>query len=926
MMRWLRQHQLSVGYVVTAAGLAVTAVAAAWATPQFSSWLAENQLQLEDPQYLWLTALIPILWFVRLHSLTDIPRGQQIVSTVLRSVMIAVLALALTGISEVTHEPRRAAVVMVVDVSNSVSDETLAEARNTLQSMWDARGQNSLQLVTFAGEPTVVPLQVDESGQLSPIERHPTGGLTTNLQKALQLAQSLYPSGAQKRVFVVTDGNETQGNGLSELASLRRMGVSVHVKKWSEQPLRHELMVRQLDVPEDIEVNVPFDVSVDMLANYEGKARCTLKIDKLVADVQTVTMTGKPQMVDFEPVRVREGGERAFRVDCAPDPGADATDVDPSSGDQVATNNTILVTRDVPEKQRLLYVEGERMYSTTFRNALRDDFQVDVRGAGGVPRTLQGMKRYKAIVISDVPRQTAFYRDNISYSQMRLLHAYTKAGGLLVFTGGQNSLGPGGYSDTYLERAVLPVRLDARHEIHTPRLALVLVIDRSGSMSGRKIELAKKAARETVKVLGRDDRVGIIAFDSQPIRIIRLTRASSTRRFDHQLKRLKAGGGTAIYPALDGAFQMLEGIDAQIKHVILLTDGQSNRTGILHLAEMMARKKITISTIAIGAGSDRNLLANIADVGRGRTYYTESAESIPKLFVDETRKVTRDSLVSDGFRAVLNPRFARLRFLKGVRIRDAPALDGYVSTQAKPGADVILATHRKEPLLARWKRGKGWVYVFTSDIKNKWAHRWIRWRGFAPLWRQLIKSGIHRKKDQWVYPAHVTVARGKLTIAADAVDSSDQFVGGVTSRALVTAPDGTQQTVTLTQTAPGRYESTVDASQYGPYQVNITHKKDGKKVAVSQARVTYPYPEELLRFEPNLERVRSLANATGGMEGPPMPSLFSASGNQSTHREPIWHWLLAAVLGAFLVDVLLRRVRLWHARTLQWGDATSNKG
>ncbi len=877
-------------------------------------WLNERQIRLEEPLYLWGLAAIPVLWIVRLHSLTDTPWAQQWLSAGLRSAILCVLSVALTNPSHIREEPRRSGVVVLVDVSESMSQKDLANARDSVQKLWDARGTQRLRLVTFAREPQVVSLYPDEKGQLPAIERHSDGGRTTDLQRALRLAEGLFEPGVKKRIVVVSDGNETMGNAANELATLQRLGVALSYVSPADVDASPELMVRRLDVPTDIEVNVPFDVTAEILANHNGHVKCTLKVDDLVADVQTVALTGAAQLVDFEPVRVREGGDRAFHVDCVPKPLPDGT-----VQDQVATNNRVSETRRVPKKNRLLYIEGERMYATNFRDALRDDFEVEVRGAAGLPTTLEKMKRYRAIVVSDVPRQTAYYRDNIGYKQMRLLDEYAQQGGMLLFTGGSDSLGPGGFSDTYLERKVLPVRLDARHEIHTPRLALVLVIDRSGSMSGRKIELAKKAARETVQVLGREDRVGIIAFDSQPIQIIRLTRATNTRRFDQKLRKLKAGGGTAIYPSLDAAFQMLERTQAKIKHVILLSDGQSNRTGVLHLSELMARKKITISTIAIGAGSDRSLLANVAEVGRGRAYYTESAESIPKLFVDETRKVTRDSVVSDGFRPRINPRFARLRFLKGVGMSSAPALDGYVSTQAKPSADVILQTHRNEPLLARWKRGKGWVYVFTSDIKNKWAHRWLRWRGFAPFWRQLIKDGIHKEKEEWVYPAEAFVARGQLKIAVDAVDKKDEFVSGVESTARISLPDGTSKTLKLKQQAPGRYEGTIPAEQYGPYRLQFDHRKDGKKIAISHASVSYPYPEELLRFDSDLTRIASLSEETGGLSDPKADAMWHATGHQSTHREPLWHWLLACALGGFLLDVFLRRVRLWPAKTVRWG-------
>ena len=107
--------------------------------------------------------------------------------------------------------------------------------------------------------------------------------------------------------------------------------------------------------------------------------------------------------------------------------------------------------------------------------------------------------------------------------------------------------------------------------------------DRSGSMSGPKIELAKEAARPTLDVLQPSDKLGIIAFDSAPVTVVRLQRAANRLKITDSVSRLSPGGGTAIFPALDQAYRVLSATQAKVKHIILLTDGQSNRSGVLDL-------------------------------------------------------------------------------------------------------------------------------------------------------------------------------------------------------------------------------------------------------------------------------------------------------------------------------------------------------
>src|SRR6185369_8505301 len=343
----------------------------------------------------------------------------------------------------------------------------------------------------------------------------------------------------------------------------------------------------------------------------------------------------------------------------------------------------------VKGKPRVLYVEGEPSAANYLSNALRrENIDVEVRSSYGIPRSPKDLQRFDLVLMSDVP--AAF----VSVDQMAAIEGYVRdLGGGFIMAGGENSFGSGGWTGSRLEK-LLPVRFDVEKKRDPPALGLVLCIDRSGSMTGEKIELAKDAAKATAELLGPEDLIGVTAFDSAATPIVRLQRAANRLRIAGDIARLQAGGGTNILPALREAYEELDPAPAKIKHVILLTDGQASYDGIQDLVDEMQQHKITVSAVGVGTGADKTLLTMIAERGGGRFYYTQDAQNIPKIFTKETTEVARNSLVEESVAVQVQK---HVELLDGVGINEAPPLRGYVSTKPKPLTDVILVSGLGEP-------------------------------------------------------------------------------------------------------------------------------------------------------------------------------------------------------------------------------------
>jgi hypothetical protein len=439
-------------------------------------------------------------------------------------------------------------------------------------------------------------------------------------------------------------------------------------------------------------------------------------------------------------------------------------------------------------------------------------------------------------------------------------------------------------------------------------------------MNGDRIELAKDAAKATVEILQRYDKVGVTAFDDGVQSLVRMQSASNRVRILSDIAKLRASGGTNIPVALLHAYEQLAITPAKLKHIILLTDGHSDSGNIFSEILPAARiEGITITSVAVGGQSDTTLLRRIAEGGGGRYYYTNDPYNVPRIFTKETSTVARSAMVEEPFRPSITK---RAQVLDGIPWSSAPYLLGYVSTKKKPEAELLMASDNGEPILARWRLGLGKVVAFTSDLKNRWAVEWVRWPGYAKFWSQLIRDTM-RANDADSLAMTTEVKQQEAQITVDAVGDDDRFINDLTSTIAITSPDGKTETVTLHQTAAGRYEAEVPLKQYGSYGLKATHDQDGDTIAVSLGSISNPYPREYLFVQPNREVLRQAAKVAGGETDPEPAVLFDAMGEEVKYRQELWPWFLIAAMILLVFDLALRRIRLSGRTEIRWDSVIS---
>ncbi|MEE8467100.1 MAG: VWA domain-containing protein, partial [Planctomycetota bacterium] len=619
----------------------------------------------------------------------------------------------------------------------------------------------------------------------------------TDLEAACRLARGILPTEVRRRVMILSDGNTNRGDILREVAELKKAGFSVHASllQRSEKP---EVIAEDVFLPAEAQVKAPFVVEFAITSNLETKALVKIYRNKYKIQEREVDLQIGRNLLTLDKVRLDEGFHEFEAVVEA-------------QGDTILENNVARGVVRVTGRPKVLLIERDERQARHLEEGLADEeIEVEVRPESGVPDDINDLLNYDVLILSDVSS------DRFAPGAMEAVKTYVREmGGGLVMIGGEHSFGLGGYYRTPIED-VLPVKMPIKKNIEKPNLALVLVIDKSGSMSGTKIELAKEAAIASAEVLKGNDRFGVVAFDGGAQWITPITDSTEMGSITSTIARLTPGGGTNIYNGLYEAYQGLLDEDAKLKHIILLSDGQTQGSGYDTLVGHIASDGITLSTVGIGDGADAQLLGDMAAWGAGEYYFTNDFGSIPQILTRETMRASKSMLVEEPFIPTM---LMESEVLKGISAESLPFLLGYVATQSKDNATVGLVSDYGDPILASWSYGLGRSVAFTSDAKSQWAAEWVAWDSFGKFWGQLVRSvmstGAHHELRS---RTRVDVEQGIARVTIDVRDRIGAYRDDVVPEvSILNDADGEPDPLEIEHLGPGLYRAEFSIEEYGEF-------------------------------------------------------------------------------------------------------------
>lgn len=852
-----------------------------------------------QPLALLLLLILPAFWLIDRISRTHLPRQRRRLVLGVRIAIAALLILGLAG-PRVIGRADEQAVAFLVDVSDSITppmrERQLAFLRDATAGMTD---RDRATIVAF-GAQSVVDRPLSAARQISPVASIVDGG-KTDIAGAIRLALATMPSTMARKIVVISDGNENTGKAIEQARVSTAAGVPIQVVPLAQQS-GPEVLVRQVETPSFVREGERFSATLTLEASQDTQARVHLLADGRLLSSQNVNLTQGSNNIVM-PQEPLPPGFHLFRVQVE------------ASADTYIQNNEGGSYTVVTGKPRVLVIESEAGETSYFAEALRSaGLEVDVRGTQTAVIDLPTLRGYESVVLANVPAA------DLSVTQMRAITSYVQnLGGGLVVLGGEQSYGVGRYNRTPLEEA-LPVKMDLRGRTLTASVALELVIDASGSMAGgpgsSKMELAKEAAIRATELLSEQDQLGVISFDDTPRWVVPMGFLEDPATVQAQIGSIAPGGGTAIFPALETAYNDIVTREAKVRHILLLTDGLSSGGDYDRLTALMQANNITLSTIAVGSDADFALMQRLASLGKGRYFEGNDPFEVPQMIVKDTQEVARAAIVEEPFRP---QQVGASPMLDGIDVSQMPPLLGYVSTTPKPTSQVLLVSNQVDPVLSEWQYGLGHVVAWTSDVKNRWAQDWLTWPEFSRFWSQVVKRTIPVPVDRNLQ-VQITSEGSTAKVTVDSVSDDKAYQNFLRTSATVVDPTNQQTQITLPQVAPGRYETRIPIGAEGAYFLNIMQADgNGAIVGARPAGFVVPYSQEYRDLRANPDLLGQLAGLTGGRVVDDPKSVFDRDRRVDGQPRELWPWLMLLAALLFIFDVAARRLRLgWMDAERAW--------
>jgi Ca-activated chloride channel homolog len=817
-------------------------------------------MKFAHPWFL-LVSFGPIVWCI--YSLL---RSSRPLSAALKALSMAAILVALAEPS-LTLPETKAAKVILIDTSASVSSQELARACSMAQRAEDKKGRNWAKIIPFDSMPRrLTPGELTNGLHL---ERAGSAN-ATNMEAAFSASMAAFPNGYLPGLLLISDGNENEGSTLRAVAQLRRLQIPVDTIPLGSHS-NSGLHLEGISMPHRAFSSELIPIDLTLKASAAGAA--------------TIDLSAEGKMLGHQVVRL-ESGTNVVRVDAR----IKSLGVVALSGiirSAQLGESTFQQAIELRRAQALYLSEDPAGTDANLLAALGQTNVEIERDAGQLDRDLYG---FQLLILNNLDLAT------VSPARKTKIENYVKNGGGLLLIGGEKQVYKENKQMDALDRA-LPAKLAPPE---APKgTCVALIIDKSSSMEGRKIELARLSAIGVVDHLHPNDTIGVLIFDNSFQWAVPMRRAEDKSLIKRLISGITPDGGTQIAPALAEAYRRVIPSAANFKHIVLLTDGISEEGDSLELAKEAAQHAVTISTVGLGQDVNRSYLEKVAATSGGRSYFLNEPVGLEQILLKDVETYSGTTAVERALTPIIA---SKADVLEGTGMENAPPLRGYARYKAKDGAQALLQMNsiRKDPLFVRWQYGLGRAAVFASDAKSRWAEAWINWPGFDKFWTNVTRDLLMRTS-----PSEATVnfdeANGDLVVHYRV--SSQVTEPATIPQIFALGPNGFRMPVNVRKTADGMYEGRVRiGSQTGLFRVRPVDES----VAFPEAGF-YRQEPEFEETGANDNLLRMISSFTNGRFNPRISEIFNSNGRSNPVQWQLWPAFLALAIGLTIAELIARK-------------------
>ena len=798
------------------------------------------------------------------------PRTTRRTALCLKMLSFAAIFLAFSE-PAIRMPETKTGVVALVDTSDSISDADLGRAASLVNAMAHAKGGNWMRVVPFARQARALKPEEIRNGWR--LER--TGqeeGQGTDLEAALREGVSAIPAGRIPKLVLISDGKENEGSSARAIAQLQRLGVPVDTFSLAGRG-QTGLRVLSVSMPQEAYSGEEVPIELSVQSAVAGQGRVSLSAD------------GKP--LGDNPVELADGVTPVHvhaRINTSGVTSVAGRITLPGEG-----STEFQQAIDLNQAQ-ILYLSGDpRQADQNLIQAL-GGAQFDVkRDFRLLDSPLDG---FQLVILNNLNLNV------LSLDQKQRLQTYVKDGGGLLLIGGEKQVYKEDKQMDALDQA-LPAKLAPPR---TPEGTCVgLIIDKSSSMEGRKIELARLSAIGVVDHLRPMDLIGVLIFDNSYQWAVPIRRAEDKSLIKRLISGITPDGGTQIAPALTEAYRKVLATHATYRHIVLLTDGISEEGDSLELATAAQGHNLTISTVGLGQDVNRSYLEKVATMAGGKSYFLNEPQGLEQILLKDVVEYTGSTSVERLLKPIVD---TKAEVLEGIDIASAPALKGYTRFVSKPTAETVLSIdqEKKDPLYVRWQYGLGRAAVFTSDAKGRWAADWMTWPGYDKFWINVTRDLLpHSAKSEAL--AHFDQVNQDL-IAEYRLGPGMQDPG-TAPQMYVMGSNGYEKPIGVVRTAPGAYRG----------RLHIGELRGLFRIRPLEPTPTFPeiglyrQQEEMLDYGSNAALLRQIAALTEGEFNPAPRDVFRNNGRSLPAIWRLWPALLALAIALTVAELVVRKWR-----------------